>query len=117
MKSDEVNPEYTALLDQIDGARRQYQSFPTPHALSQDEEHSFEARAKYKLSALTLKLSFHVECFLETLRSFRPLRDEGSSTSSDCEGSACFGRVCALPYMDVCRYHAHPDVLENPKYR
>ena len=99
MTVDEVNHDYSALLDQIEGTRRQYHSFPMPDALS--EEHLVESRAKQRIAAITGKVLSYVEFLLGTLRSIKVSQGKESTTASECEDSVCLGRVCEM-FRTVC---------------
>ena len=95
MTVDEVDQEYSALLDHIEGAQRQYQSFPRPDALGLDEEHLHDSRAKHRLGAVTRKARLLVERLLEAFRSNKTSEGEESPSSSECDDIICLGRVWA----------------------
>ena len=103
MTVDEVDQEYSALLDHIEGARRQYQSFPRPDALGLDEEHLHDSRAKHRLGAVTRKARLIVERLLEALRSNKTSESEESPSSSECDDIVCLGQACAIPQANIPR--------------
>lgn len=95
MTLNEVRPEeYSALLVRLEASHWHYQSFPKPHVLPQEEEHSFEVSAKYTEVPYIGRFRLYIQRLLEALPSTRSLQDHGSAASSEFEAQACFSRVC-----------------------
>ena len=97
----EGRAEYSALLEQTNEVRRQYHSFPRPHALPEDEGPSTGAKAKHQLLLFAENVRSCGERLLAAFRATTSPQDEASSTLLEYEDLACLGRVCAMVYVEM----------------
>ena len=105
MTVDEVNQEYSKLLNRIEGAQRQYQSFPEPDAIAQDEEESYSTKTKDRLATLTGRVRFCVERCSNAFRSKKSCHGQDSSTAFACGDPVYIRQVCES--FEISRLRSH----------